>query len=122
MSSTMSKEEFITNIKKWVVLDRQIKQLNEQIKQSRQMKCSITGDICNYMTHNSIQNKKIEINDGHLKFFEKKEYSPLTFAYVETCLSQVIKNPDQVEYIMKHIKENREVKTSVDIRRNNDVK
>ena len=28
----MSREEFIENIKKWVVLDRQIKQLNDQIK------------------------------------------------------------------------------------------
>lgn len=118
----MSREEFIENIKKWVVLDRQIKQMNEQIKRSRTAKCGITNDICNYMANNSIQNKRIEISDGHLRYVEKKEYSPLTFAYVETCLSQVIKNPDQVEYIMKYIKENREVKTSMDIRRNNDVK
>lgn len=118
----MSKEEFIENIKKWVVLDRQIKQLNDQIKRSRTMKCEVTTNVCNYMTHNSIRDKKIEISDGHLRCVEKKEYSPLTFAYVETCLSQVIKNPDQVEYIMKYIKENREVKTSMDIRRNNDAK
>ena len=76
----------------------------------------------NYMANNSIQNKRIEISDGHLRYVEKKEYSPLTFSYIETCLSQVIKNSDQVEYIMKYIKENREVKTSMDIRRNNDVK
>ena len=115
----MSKEEFIENIKKWVVLDRQIKRSNQQLKESREYKSTITSNICSYMLAQSLQNKKIEISDGYLRYCEKKEYTPLTFTYIENCLTKIINNSEQVEYIMKYIKDNREVKTSVDIRRNN---
>ena len=31
------------------------------------------------MAHNSVQNKRIEVSDGHLRYMGKKEYSPLTY-------------------------------------------
>lgn len=74
--------------------------------------------ICEYMKSNGIQDKKIEIHDGDLKIYEKKEYSPLTYSYIEECLDKIITNKSQVEYILKFLKENREIKTVQDIRRN----
>jgi hypothetical protein len=70
------------------------------------------------MEKNGIQDKKIEIHDGDLKIYEKKEYSPLTYSYIEECLEKIVTNKSQVEYILKYLKENREIKQVQDIRRN----
>ena len=113
----MSKEEFINNIKKWVALDSQLKQQTENIKRMREIKNNLTTDICTYMDDNSLQNKRIEISDGYLKYAEKKEYSPLTYSYIESCLKKIIENEEQVEYIINYLKNNRQIKTSFDIKK-----
>jgi protein involved in ribonucleotide reduction len=114
----MSKEAFIENVKKWVVLEKQLKQLNEHTKDIRQRKQNVTTDICSYMSDNSLHEKKIQISDGYLKYAERKEYSPLTYTYIEGCLNQLIQNEEQVKQIIKYLKDNREVRTCVDIRKN----
>ena len=114
----MSRDQFINDIKKWVAIDNEIKKNNENIRILRENKNNITSNICNYMYLNTIQDKRIEISDGYLKCFDKKEYSPLTFQYIEECLNKIIKNDDQVKYIIKYLKDNREIKTSKDLKRN----
>ena len=60
---------------------------------------------------------KIEISDGELKLYEKKEYSPLTFAYIQSCLANIINDESHVEFIIQYLKDHREIKTQTDIRR-----
>ena len=114
----MSRDQFINDIKKWVAIDNEIKKNNENIRILRENKNNITSNICNYMDLNTIQDKRIEISDGYLKCFDKKEYSPLTFQNIEECLNKIIKHDEQVKYIIKYLKENREIKTSKDLKRN----
>jgi Family of unknown function (DUF5760) len=111
-----SKTDLISNIKKWVIIDSQLKIVNEKTKKMREMKNELTQNICNYIETNKIV-KKIDIGDGELKIYEKKEYSPLTYSYIHKCLEQIIKNSEHIEYIMQYIKENREIKITQDIRR-----
>lgn len=110
--------EFIENIRKWVVLDTQIRTITEKTRIIRELKQKITSQICDYIVDKNLQHKKIEISDGELKLYTKNEYSPLTFSYVEECLTKIISNKENVQYIMKYLKENREIKHSNDIRRN----
>jgi len=122
MSSTdlvvLSKEIFAENVRKWVILDTQLKMVHEKTKEMRDAKHKSATVICEYMEKNGIQDKKIEIHDGDLKVYEKKEYSPLTYSYIEECLEKIVTNKSQVEYILKYLKENREIKQVQDIRRN----
>ena len=111
------KEFLVENVKKWVVLDTQIKMANEKIKSMREMKMNLTHQICNFYEENNMKNKKIGISDGELQIFEKKEYSPLTFGYIEKVLKEVIKNEEHVDHIIELLKKNREIKTNSDIRR-----
>ena len=115
----MSKDEFIENVKQWMLCENQVSNLNENLRTLRNKKSQLTNSICEYMESNSITQKKIEINDCTLKYCEKKEYSPLTFNYIEDCLKEVIENTDDIQYIMKYLKENREIKVYSDIRKNN---
>ena len=110
--------EFIENVRKWVLLDTQIRTITEKTKLIRELKQKITIQICHYIVDKNIQHKKIEISDGELKLYTKNEYSPLTFSYIEECLSKIISNKENVQYIIKYLKENREIKHSSDIRRN----
>lgn len=122
MSSTdlvvSSKEVFAENVRKWVLLDTQLKMIHEKTKEMRESKHKCGDIICEYMEKNGIQDKKIEIHDGDLKVYEKKEYPPLTYSYIEECLDKIVTNKSQVEYILKYLKENREIKQVQDIRRN----
>jgi hypothetical protein len=110
------KQIFIQNIQKWVTIDSQIKILNDKMKKMRDYKHKLTENICKYTKDNNV-NQTIEISNGELKIYEKKEYSTLTYSYLEDCLDKIIQNRDQIEYILQYIKDNREIETNYDIRR-----
>jgi hypothetical protein len=111
------KQEFSENVQKWVLVDDQLKKYNEQLRKLREYRGNLTQDIHNYMHNNQLQNVSIGISDGELKLADKREYSPLTFTYIKTCLTKIIHDPNQVDRILVYLRENREIKTSADIRR-----
>ncbi len=111
-----SKQQLIDDVQRWVILEGKLKEVNSKVKQMRDMKNNLTKNITSYMNSNNINNN-IEISDGELRFYEKKEYSALTYNYIQKCLNEIIADETQVEYIIKYIKDNREQTTSTDIRR-----
>jgi len=111
------KKQFVENIQKWVILDKQLKLIHEKTKEIRENKNKITNDICDYIQNKNMTNTKIEISDGELKMYEKKDYSPLTFTYIEESLAKILTDKSQVDYIIDFLKKNREIKSSIDIRR-----
>jgi len=113
------KEIFTKNIQTWVSLDNQLRTVQEKIKEMRERKNSLSGEITKYIQNNQLQKKRIEISDGSLGIYEKKEYSGLTYGYIEKCLGDIIPDKKNVEYIMNYLREHRELKKSgFDIRRN----
>jgi hypothetical protein len=112
-----TKPEFIEKVKKWVVMDSQLKLVNEKTKQLREMKSQLNHQICDFMNNHNLAQNKITISDGELRLHEKKEYSTITFGYIQRCLADLIKDDTQVEFIIKYLKDNREITTSSDIKR-----
>ena len=110
--------EFQNDVQKWVALDSQLKLANDKIRQLRDMKNQLTSKICSFIDSNHLRDTKLEISDGNLKIYDHKEYSPITFAYIETSLDKIIPNKEHVAYIVKYLKENREITIVSDIRRN----
>ena len=110
------RELLIEHVKNWVILDQKIQMINEKTKQIRELKSTITTDICDYMKRNNITSN-IGISNGELRMYDKKDYKPLTFTYVEKCLNDIIKDKTHVEYIIKYLKDNREITVSQDIKR-----
>jgi hypothetical protein len=111
----INKETVIENVKTWVLLDRQLKTIQDKAKQIRQSKQEAGTIICQYMSENPLHRNKIGITGGELRIYEKREYSPLTFQYIEECLGDIIPNKDDVHTIIQHIKTKRTVRTSQDI-------
>ena len=110
------KTKLVENVQKWVLIEGKLKEINEKTKKMREMKNQLGKDICNYMTENKLNNH-IEISDGELRFFEKKEYTPLSFTYIENRLNEIISDSEQVNFIIKYLKDKRGTNTYLDIKR-----
>lgn len=100
--------------KQWIAIDNQLKILNEQQKQLRAQKHLLSARICDNM--DKINSDKMSLNNVIIRKYEKKEYSPLTYTYVENCLNKIIKNREHVDAILRKIKQERTVKSSFDIK------
>jgi hypothetical protein len=111
------KAQFVENIQRWVKIDTQIKAVNEKVKKARDIKHQLLANIVGYVESNNLEATKIEISDGELRFYEKREYQPITFTYIEESLGKLIADKKQVSCIMDYLKENREITVSTDIRR-----
>ena len=118
VSKKDGREQFIENIKTWVLIDSKLKLINEKIKEMREKKTYLLNQINTYVYDNNMKDTKIEISDGELAFCERKEYAPLTYKYVEECLQNIITDEKHIDYIMKYIKDNRKIKVVNDIKRN----
>lgn len=112
----ITKTQLINEVQRWVLAETQLKQLNEKVKQMRELKATATTNITTY-TRQQKYTGNIKISDGELRICEKKEYTALTFGYIEKCLGNIIPDNTHVEYIIKYLKDNREITTSQDIKR-----
>ena len=113
---TQTRAEFIENTKQWVQIDSQLKIVNEKVKIMRDKKRELTDKICDYKDKNAIHST-IKLSDGELRFYEKREQTPLSFSYIEHCLEQILQDQEQIDYVIDYIRDNREVTVVTDIKR-----
>jgi seryl-tRNA synthetase len=110
-------QEFQNDIKQWVELDNEIRKANDAVKYLRSQRSELNDKINSYVNDNDIKHATININDGRIKFQNVKVTQPLTLKYIKECLSDCISNENDVDAIMNHIKEKREVKYTEEIKR-----
>lgn len=110
-------DSFVSYVQKWVLLDSQLKMANEKMKTLREEKSQLGHKICDHLQETGNSHRKIMIHDGDLKVYEKKEYSPLTFSFLEQHLGKIMTDPQQLNYVIQYLKEQREIKTSNDLKR-----
>ena len=108
---------FEQQIQQWVTIDNQMKNLNDKMKELREKKNIISQQINTHIETSQLSNSSIKINDGQLRFVKVKETQQLTFKYLETCLSEIIKNEEQVNKVVEYIKNKRQVKYVPEIKR-----
>ena len=116
MSGDDSLEKYV---QKWVLVDNQIQLLQEKTKTMREWKHKLTDKIVEIMENKGIEDKVFEIPNGELFLQEKREYSTLSFGYIEDCLQTLIPDPEQANFVLNYLREHREIKIVKDIRRKN---
>lgn len=112
-----TKAQFVDNVKQWVHVDSQLKIINEKTRKVRETKHHLNDEICKYMSENNLIQNKIGISDGELRIIEKKEYPPLSYGYIERTLAEIIPDKKQLDYLLQHLKDKREITTVLDIKR-----
>ena len=113
----ISRETLTNKIKRWVQLDTQLKVINERTKLMRDERGRLSGEICMDLNSAGISKQKIILPDSDLKVYEKKDYSPLTFGFLEQHLGTIMSDPQQVSYVIDYLKQKREIKCSNDLKR-----
>jgi len=108
---------FEQTIQQWLLLDNQVKMYNEKLKDLRNKRDNIEEKLSQHALNNNLTNSTIKTSDGKLKFVNTKTMSPLTFKYLEKSLGEIIKNSEQVNAIMNHIRNNREHKVEHELKR-----
>ena len=108
---------FEPHLQQWVAIDNQMRILNDRMKELRDKKNTVTKQITSNVETTKLNNYTFKIADGQLKIQMVKDTQQLTFKHLETCLSEIIKNEDQVTQIINYIKRKREIKVIEDIKR-----
>jgi hypothetical protein len=108
---------FENQIKQWVQIDNQLKELNDKTRELREKRNILEKNITTYAASNNLSNSTIQIGDGKLKFSDTKVSEPITFKYLEKTLGEIIKNESQVQVIMDYIKQKRSIKIVPEIKR-----
>ena len=108
---------FEQQIQQWVAIDNQMKIIGDKMKELRDKKHTISEQLNTHIETTDLSATSFKITDGQLKFTKVKETQQLTFKYLETCLSEIIKNEEQVSKIIEYIKNKREVKLVPEIKR-----
>jgi hypothetical protein len=111
-----------SKIKRWVELDNKIKETSDEVRDIRTEKAVINDEILEIVEEKKLGKATVNISDGKLRFVTAKHTPPLTLSYVEKCLGDLITNSKQVEQIMTYIKNKRETKTTLEIKRVYDKK
>ena len=108
---------FVDNIKKWVAIDDEIKTINASLREKRDQRNRILSSIIQHKSDNGLEGKPIKYNNQILKFTVTRQYQTITYDFLKTCLSDLIEDDEQVEVMMKYIKEKRDFKNVEDIKR-----
>lgn len=101
-------------VRRWAAYEKQLKHGNEQMRKARETKTQLAAEISQYLTHHPCA--KIEIDGALLYTVEKREYAPLTFTYMETCLGTLIPDESQRDAAMTYLKDHRAVHITHELR------
>lgn len=112
----MSDDKLLNNVKDWISIDNEIRQLQKAIKDRRKQKKELTENLVLTMKQNDID--VFNIPDGELLYTRTRTKCPLSKKHLLASLTQYFKN-DQVtiDRLSKFILESREIKEKENIKR-----
>lgn len=108
---------FSDNIKKWISIDDEIKELNLYLKNKREERSKILENILEYKNKNNLDGKTIKYNEQVLKFNSVKQYQTISYDFIKKCLNDLIDDKEQIDLILNYIKEKRNYNNVEDIKR-----
>jgi len=110
------KQELINNVKNWITLDTEIKQLQKLAKNKRKEKKAYTEALVNIMRDNEID--CFDVQDGKLIYTKKKVKAPLSKKHLILSLGNYFKdNKELITELSQLILDSREEKIKENIRR-----
>ena len=107
---------FTRDVKQYVKLDQQIQSLQSQLKALRQEKQATQDRVAETMIANQWQKRTLDVGQQQLALVERKQYECLSFTYLENKLTTIIPDSVQRDYVLKYLKDQREVKTVHELR------
>lgn len=102
---------FKEKVKHWLMIDKQVSELENQIKDIKKSKKEIMPEITKFMVQYNISDLNTE--SGKLRCSERKTKSTLSKNYIRIELEKALGDQsDQIDSCMENILNNREIKTT----------
>ena len=107
---------FKEKVKHWLAIDKQVSDLENQIKDIKKVKKELMPEITKFMVQYYISDLNTET--GKLKCSERKTKSTLSKNYIRIELEKALgENSDKIDSCMNHILNNREIKSTYVLRK-----
>ena len=100
---------FKEKVKRWLLIDKQVSDLESQIKEIKKVKKELMPEITKFMVQYNISDLNTE--DGKLKCSERKTKQTINKAYLTGILQETLgENNEQTNVCLENILNNRSVK------------
>lgn len=107
-SASLSGLTLEQRIQRWVHLDNNIRQINDQVRELRESRNEVESSILTHVANNNLSHATVRIKDGALKFaFNVKQQPAITLSFLSEALSECCP-PQQAAAIMQHIRAKRD--------------
>lgn len=112
----MDKEQLVDNIKEWIQLDNELKELQRAAKERRDRKKDLTNSLVDVMKTNEID--CFDVNNGKLIYTKNKVKASLSKKTLLNALQNYYKDdPEEGKQVTEFLMNSREEKVKEFIRR-----
>ncbi len=95
-------------MEQFLQIDNKIKELNDQLRNLREKRNLLEAHII-----------KNNIQHNQCKIVETRSAEPITFRYLERSLGEIIPDKQQLQRVMEHVKQRRQITINKEIKRLN---
>ena len=107
---------FKEKVKHWLAIDKQVSDLENQIKDIKKVKKELMPEITKFMVQYNISD--LNTDSGKLRCSERKTKTSLNKNYIRIELEKALgEQSDKIDSCMENILNNREVKTTYILRK-----
>jgi hypothetical protein len=111
MSSLLIKPASLLQcVQEFTAIEEEIQELAAKQKLLRERKSELQTIIIQTMKDLNLENRTIKQGEHHFYIGTRKQYSSLTFSYLETIFEKMIPDKTNRLFLLQYLKENREVK------------
>ena len=117
-------EELKTNIKNWIECDnylkeskKKIQEINEKNKSVLKKRDELNKKITTVLANNNMKDHIINVTDGDIRYNETVSQVPISLKHLKNLLDNYFNSDEQSNKLYNYIKENREYKTIIDLKR-----
>ena len=95
-------------IQRWVQLDNNIKQINDEVRELRESRNEVESSILTHVADHNLSHATVRIKDGALKFaFNVKHPPAITLSFLGEALAECCP-PQQAAAIVHHVRAKRD--------------
>jgi hypothetical protein len=97
-------------VQEYAAIEDELEELSEKQKVLRKRKQDLETTIIKTMKERNLENRTLKQGQNHFSIKTRKQYSSLTFSYLERSFEKMIPDKDSREMLLEYLRENREVR------------
>ena len=97
-------------VQEYSVIEDELQELGAKQKTLRERKHELQTKIIQTMKDSNLETRTLKQGDNHFYIGTRKQYSSLSFSYLETVFEKMIPDKTNRTFLLEYLRENREVK------------